>query len=74
MGAKVLGAVLNQASTKKVDRIRYGDVEYGDVTSYEKEYVAEADGAQSSGHQGRAARTRLTGTTVVSAWRRGRGG
>lgn len=45
--AKVLGAVLNQASTKKVDRIRYGDVEYGNVMSYEKEYVAEAVGAVS---------------------------
>lgn len=34
---KVLGAILNQVSTSKVDRIRYGDVEYG----YSKTYTAD---------------------------------
>ncbi|MGO4244701.1 hypothetical protein AB4028_12260, partial [Janibacter sp. RAF20_2_2] len=42
---KVLGAILNQVSTSKVDRIRYGDVEYGYTKSYTRDYVYEADGA-----------------------------
>lgn len=42
---KVLGAILNQVSTSKVDRIRYGDVEYGYTKSYTSDYVYEADGA-----------------------------
>lgn len=43
--AKVLGAILNQVSTRKVDRIRYGDVEYG----YTKSYSADAYEADGSG-------------------------
>ena len=42
---KVLGAILNQVSTSKVDRIRYGDVKYGYSTSYGRDYVYEADEA-----------------------------
>lgn len=42
---KVLGAILNQVSTSKVDRIRYGDVEYGYTKSYTRDHVYEADGA-----------------------------
>ncbi len=42
---KVLGAILNQVSTSKVDRIRYGDVEYGYSTSYGRDYVYDADEA-----------------------------
>lgn len=41
---KVLGAILNQVSTRKVDRIRYGDVEYGYTKSYSAD-AYEADGA-----------------------------
>lgn len=40
---KVLGAILNQASTSRVDRIRYGDVEYGYAKSYTDDYVYEAE-------------------------------
>lgn len=39
---KVLGVILNQASTSKVDRIRYGDVEYGYAKSYTDDYAYEA--------------------------------
>ncbi|MGW3546349.1 polysaccharide biosynthesis tyrosine autokinase [Janibacter hoylei] len=42
---KVLGAILNQVSTSKVDRIRYGDVEYGYTKSYTSDYVYEVNGA-----------------------------
>ena len=42
---KVLGAILNQVSTRKVDRLRYGDVEYG----YTKSYSADAYEADRSG-------------------------
>lgn len=42
---KVLGAILNQVSTRKVDRIRYGDVEYG----YSKSYSADAYEADEAG-------------------------
>jgi hypothetical protein len=39
---------LNQVSTRKVDRIRYGDVEYGYVNSYSADaYEAETSGAVS---------------------------
>jgi capsular exopolysaccharide synthesis family protein len=41
---KVLGAILNQVSTRKVDRIRYGDVEYGYTKSYSAD-AYEADGS-----------------------------
>ncbi|WP_435203108.1 polysaccharide biosynthesis tyrosine autokinase [Janibacter sp. GS2] len=40
---KVLGAILNQASTSRVDRIRYGDVEYGYAKTYTDDYVYEAE-------------------------------
>lgn len=40
--SKVLGAILNQASTSRVDRIRYGDVEYGYAKSYSDDYTYEA--------------------------------
>lgn len=39
---KVLGAIINQASTSRVDRIRYGDVEYGYAKSYTNDYTYEA--------------------------------
>lgn len=42
---KVLGAILNQVSTSKVDRIRYGDVEYGYSKTYTADYVDEANDA-----------------------------
>lgn len=45
---KVLGAILNQASTSRVDRIRYGDVEYGYSKVYTDDYVYEAEGAENS--------------------------
>lgn len=45
VNGKVLGAVLNMVSTRKVDRIRYGDVEYGYTKSYTNDYVYEAEGA-----------------------------
>lgn len=43
VGGKVLGAVLNRASTSRVDRIRYGDVKYGYSKSYSDDYAYEAD-------------------------------
>ena len=46
--AKVLGAVLNGASTSRVDRVRYGDVEYGYVKSYSDEYVYESEDAEAT--------------------------
>lgn len=46
--AKVLGAILNRASTSRVDRIRYGDVEYGYTKSYTDDYVYEADDSAGS--------------------------
>ncbi|WP_162786729.1 polysaccharide biosynthesis tyrosine autokinase [Janibacter anophelis] len=48
---KVLGAILNQVSTSKVDRIRYGDVEYGYTKSYTNDYVYKADGAGATSRQ-----------------------
>ena len=42
VGGKVLGAILNQASTSRVDRIRYGDVEYGYAKSYTEDYTYES--------------------------------
>lgn len=38
---KVLGTILNMVSTRKVDRIRYGDVEYGYSNSYTNDYAYE---------------------------------
>ena len=40
---KVLGTILNRASTSRVDRIRYGDVEYGYSKSYTDDYVYASD-------------------------------
>lgn len=45
---KVLGAILNRASTSRVDRIRYGDVQYGYSKSYTDEYTYEADDGSGS--------------------------
>lgn len=42
VGGKLLGAILNQASTSRVDRIRYGDVEYGYAKTYTEDYVPES--------------------------------
>ena len=41
VGGKLLGAILNQVSTKRMDRLRYGDVTYG----YSQDYTYEADSA-----------------------------
>lgn len=46
---KVLGAILNQASKSRVDRIRYGDVEYGYAKSYTDDYVYEATDGDAAG-------------------------
>lgn len=45
VNGKVLGAVLNMVSTRKVDRIRYGDAEYGYSTSYTNDYAYEGGDA-----------------------------
>ena len=58
---KVLGAILNQVSTSKVDRIRYGDVEYGYSTSYGRDYVYEADGAGITSRRALKGQRRRTG-------------
>ncbi|WP_338750969.1 polysaccharide biosynthesis tyrosine autokinase [Janibacter alittae] len=42
VNGKVLGAVLNMISTRKVDRIRYGDAEYGYSNAYTSDYAYEA--------------------------------
>lgn len=40
---KVLGSILNRASTSRVDRIRYGDVEYGYTKAYTDDYAYASD-------------------------------
>lgn len=54
---KVLGGILNMVSTRKVDRIRYGDVEYGYSNSYTSDYVDE--GAEDSVDAGAVSRRDL---------------
>lgn len=62
--AKLLGAILNQVSTSKVDRIRYGDVEYGYTKSYTSDYVYEAsDGAATGAVSRRDLKSRRTQKT-----------
>lgn len=58
VNGKVLGAVLNMVSTRKVDRIRYGDAEYGYSKAYTNDYVYDAGASPATRREAKAGRRR----------------